>query len=220
VYIPSHFADADPAHARALIDENPFGMLIVPAAPTASGALEIAHIPFVLDPAPARSGPLATLRAHVARANPIGALLVPSLPVIAVFTGPHAYVSPRWYEAPARSVPTWNFTAVHAHGVATRVDDRAEVLRMLTELTGRHEAGAAEPWSPANADGPYIDKLLGGIVAFTIRIDRFETKRKLSQNRPLVERAGVIAGLRARGAPGDEALAAKMAELDRDGPST
>ena len=120
MYIPAHFAEPDVARARALVLANSFGMLVVPGA---DGAVEMAHLPFLLDAEPA---PLGTLRAHVARANPIASMLAPSHPVIAVFSGPHAYVSPRWYENPRRNVPTWNYAAVHAHGVATRIDERSE----------------------------------------------------------------------------------------------
>jgi transcriptional regulator len=210
MYIPQHFADADPETARRLISENPFGMLVVPLA---EGRVEIAHLPFVLDREP---GPLGALRVHVARGNSIGAI-PPSSAVIAVFTGPHAYVSPRWYEAPRRNVPTWNFTAVHVHGVATRIDDRGEVLRAVADLSAQQEAGALEPWSAASADAAYVDRLLDGVVAFAIRIERFETKMKLSQNRPLADRLRVVEALRRRGAPGDAAVARLVEERAKKG---
>lgn len=200
MYIPQHFADSDPETARTLISENPFGTLIVPLS---QNRVEIAHVPFVLDREP---GPLGALRVHVARGNPIGAM-PPSSPVVAIFRGPHAYVSPRWYEVPERNVPTWNFTAVHVHGVATRIDDRGEVRRALADLTTQHEADGRERWSVAQADESYVDRLLDAIVAFTIRIERFETKMKLSQNRSPADRLRVAAALRQRGGPGDEAVA-------------
>jgi transcriptional regulator len=205
MYIPQHFADPDPETARTLISENSFGMLVVPLP---DRRVEIAHVPFLLDREP---GPLGALRVHVARGNPIGAM-PPQSPVIAVFTGPHAYVSPSWYEVPQRNVPTWNFTAVHAHGIASRIDDRAEVRRALADLTAKNEAGAPEPWSVASADGSYIDRLLDGVVAFAIRIERFETKMKLSQNRPPADRLRVAAALRQRGGAGDEAIARLVEE--------
>jgi transcriptional regulator len=191
MYVPEHFAEPDVGVARAFIEAHSFGTLIVPR----SGSVpDVAHIPFVLDQRPA---PLGTLRAHVARANPIAALLLASdLPVLAVFTGPHAYVSPRWYEAPRKNVPTWNFTAVHAHGVARRIEAREEVLRALADLTSKHETDPADPWDVGMADRDYVERLLGGIVAFSIRVVRFETKMKLSQNRPPADRLRVIERLR------------------------
>jgi transcriptional regulator len=208
MYIPQHFADSDPETARTLISENPFGILVVPLP---ESRVEIAHVPFVLD---RDAEPLGALRVHVARGNPIGAI-PPYSPVIAIFTGPHAYVSPSWYEAPQRNVPTWNFTAVHAHGLATRIDDRSEVRRALADLTARQEADAPEPWSLAQADASHIDRLLDAVVAFTIRIERFETKMKLSQNRPRADRLRVAAALRQRGGPDDEAIARLVEERAR-----
>jgi transcriptional regulator len=150
------------------------------------------------------------LRAHVARANPIAKLLADDLPVVAVFTGPHAYVSPRWYVTPDKNVPTWNFTAVHAHGVARKIHDHDGVLGAVADLAAVHEASAPAPWSAAVADRTHIEQRLGAIVAFSIAIERLESKFKLSQNRPREDRLRVIERLRARRGVDDEAIAAMI----------
>jgi transcriptional regulator len=211
MYIPSSFAEPDPREAHALIAANPFGLLVLGRA---GHDAEIAHLPFLVAPEPG----LGVLRVHVARQNPIAAL-GDGARVVAIFSGPHGYVSPRWYEAPQRSVPTWNFTAVHAHGVARKIDDRDEVLRALADLTAQHEAGAPQPWSPEETEPRFLAGLVRGIVLFSIPIDRFETKMKLSQNRPMEDRIRVIDALRARRGPGDEALADAMAEREKRGAS-
>lgn len=203
MYVPEHFASDDMGLARALVEAHPFGTLV---AGRADGAFEIAHIPFVLDP----GEPFGRLRAHVARANPIAAMLDRPLPVLAVFVGPHAYVTPRWYERPRDSVPTWNYAAVHVHGTARRIDDEHEVRLLLSDLTARHERGAAEPWTLDGLAPERVANLLRGITAFSIEVTRVESKRKLSQNKP-ADRAGVIAGLRERRADSDSALADLMA---------
>ncbi len=203
MYVPEHFASDDMGLARALVEAHSFGMLVVAGT---DGDVEIAHLPFVLDP----GDPFGRLRAHVARANPIAAMLDRPLPVVAVFVGPHAYVTPRWYERPRDNVPTWNYAAVHVHGTARRIDEEPEVRRLLSDLTARHERGAAEPWTLDGLAPDRLANLLRGITAFSIEVTRVESKRKLSQNKP-TDRAGVIAGLRARGADGDSALADLMA---------
>jgi transcriptional regulator len=210
MYIPAEFAEADLVRARALVEQHSFGVLIVPGTVENGGGPEIAHIPFLFDMEP---GPFGVLRAHVARANPIAALLASQPRVVAVFTGPHAYITPRWYEAPSANVPTWNFTAVHAHGVAKPMADRADVLRALRDLSAKHEAGADTPWTVDGADAKYVERLLGGIVAFSIQIERMEAKAKLSQNRSALDRAGVVRGLRARGG-GDDGAIAEMIEAN------
>jgi transcriptional regulator len=204
MYIPEAFVERDVERARALIASHSFGMLVVPRA---AGVPEITHLPFLLDAEPA---PYGTLRAHVARANPIAKLLAEDLPVVAVFTGPHAYVSPRWYVAPDTNVPTWNFTAVHAHGVARKIHDHHGVLGAVADLASVHEASAPSPWSAAGADHRHIESRLVAIVAFTIRIERFESKFKLSQNRPREDRLRVIERLRERRGVDDEKMAAMI----------
>ncbi len=143
MYIPEAFAERDVERARSLITAHSFGMLIIPRS---DGTPEIAHLPFLLDTDPA---PYGTLRAHVARANPIADLLANDVPVVAVFTGPHAYVSPRWYVDPAKNVPTWSFTAVHAHGTARKIVGHDGVLSAVADLAALHEASAPVPWSAA-----------------------------------------------------------------------
>jgi len=209
MYTPAEFAEHDVARAHALIERHSFGLLVVPSA---SGAPEIAHIPFLLDPAPS---PFGTLRAHVARASAIAAMLASDLPVVAVFTGPHAYVTPRWYEAPRANVPTWNYATVHAHGVARAIRERDEVVSVLRDLSTKYEAGAPAPWTMQDADASYVERLLGGIVAFTLRIERLEAKAKLSQNRSPADRAQVALGLRARSTHDDVAVAELMEEKER-----
>jgi transcriptional regulator len=213
MYIPAEFAEPDIARARALMNERSFGALVVASG---DGAPEVAHLPFLVDPAPA---PFGRLRVHVARGNPIAARLASAPRVVAVFQGPHAYVTPRWYEAPEANVPTWNFTVVHAHGVARPMDGRADVLEALRDLSAKYEAGAERPWTVEGADADYVERLLGGIVAFSIVIEQLEAKAKLSQNRTAADRQGVARGLRDRGTPDDIAVAeqieASLADLAR-----
>jgi transcriptional regulator len=89
--------------------------------------------------------------------------------------------------------------ATHAHGIATPIEGRAEVLLALGDLSDRFEAGADVPWSIGGADPGHVEARWRGVAAFSIRIERFETKMKLSQNRPPEDRTRVAAALRARG---------------------
>ncbi len=205
MYIPGPFASDDMNRARALVEAHAFGMLV---AGRGDGSVEIAHVPFVLDP----GVPFGRLRAHVARANPIASMLERPLPVVAAFAGPHGYVTPRWYEQPRDNVPTWNYAAVHVHGVARRIDDENQVRRLLTDLTARYEGGAAEPWTIDGLPPDRLSQLLRAITAFAIEVTHVESKRKLSQNKSAADRGGVIAGLLARGLDGDAALARLMDE--------
>src|SRR4029450_5615434 len=105
----------------------------------AGDGLKPSHVPFEIDPDPA---PFGTLRCHVARANPIWQQIAADRPVLVVFQGEQSYVSPSWYVAKQENgkvVPTWNYAAVHAYGIATAVQDAAWLRRMVEDLTNRHE---------------------------------------------------------------------------------
>jgi transcriptional regulator len=120
-----------------------------------------------------------------------------------VFAGPHAYISPTWYEA-ANTVPTWNYTAVHAYGRAAVIEDREALLEIVQRSVTVYEAAMPRPW-PLDTSGPFVDRLLSQIVGFRIPIEKIEGKWKLNQNHPVERREKVIRALEGRG--GEDALA-------------
>jgi transcriptional regulator len=140
----------------------------------------------------------------VARANPIWQQIAPDRPVLVVFQGEQGYVSPSWYAAKQENgkvVPTWNYAAVHAYGIAQAVQDAAWLRRMVEDLTNHHEQGRVDPWHVSDAPVDYVEKLLGAIVGVEIPVTRMLGKWKFSQNRSTADRQGVIAGLERDGTP-------------------
>ena len=136
---------------------------------------------------------------------------------IAVFHGPHAYISPSWYVAPSQAVPTWNFAAVHVAGAIELIEDPVQTRGVVDLLVARFEGGRPEPWRFAMPP-PQRDAMIGAIVAFRLVISRLDAKFKLSQNRPREDRARVIAALQAEPYPESAATAAWMAAYaDPDG---
>ena len=155
-------------------------------------------IPFFIDPDP---GPSGTLRAHVARANPVWRHAA-GQPVLAVFCGPQAYVSPSLYPGKAehhKVVPTWNYAVVHAHGPLQSVEQAPWLHALVSRLTGHHEAPRAQPWAVSDAPNDYVQQMLRAIVGIEIPVSRLVGKWKVSQNRPEPDRLGVAAGLAADG---------------------
>ena len=155
-----------------------------------------------------------TVIAHMARANAHWKQIAPDSPVLLVCDGPDAYVSPAWYATKAehgRVVPTWNYTSVQLVGRVTVHDDAAWVRSAVTELTGRHEGRRAEPWHVDDAPADYLDGQLRAIVGLSVRVERFDGKAKLSQNRSEADQRGVVAGLRDEPARGSAAVADAMA---------
>jgi transcriptional regulator len=202
MYLPRHFAANDVAVLHELMRANPLATLV-----TGGDAIDANHIPLLL--VPAAEGKLTVLHGHVARANPLAQAA--GGPVLAIFHGPDAYVSPSWYPGKAadgRVVPTWNYAVVHARGTLRAIDDCAWLRSHIDALTAAHEAAFAEPWAVADAPDDYIERMADAIVGIEIVVERLEGKLKLSQNRSAADRRGVIEGLRGTG-QGKAALLAR-----------
>jgi len=163
------------------------------------GELAGSHLPCIIE----ERGAQLVLVMHMARANPQWQGFFDD-EVLVVFAGPHAYVSPRWYERKP-AVPTWNYAAVHAYGRVSVVEDGAK-RAALAKLVATHDPAWLPEFERLPAD--YLRDMLGGIVAFEIAVTRLETRWKLSQNRGRREQALIIAQLEASGGEGERALAA------------
>lgn len=199
MYLPKHFEQADTQALHALMRDHPLAALVSvqEGEPTAD------HVPLEFDAASNM------LRGHVARANPLWRVAA-GQPVLAVFTGPQAYVTPSWYPSKAAThkvVPTWNYTVVHAHGVLRVVDDAPWLHALVSGLTAHHEAPRDVPWAVSDAPEGYVQQLLQAIVGIEIPVQRLLGKWKLSQNRSEADRLGVAAGL-AQGADEARTMAA------------
>ncbi len=203
MYLPAHFSETRPDVLHALMREQSFATLVSHG----EGRLTADHLPLRL----AADG--VRLLGHVARANPLWREAA-GKEVLAIFHGPQAYVSPSWYpskHANGKAVPTWNYLAVHAHGVLTIIDDPQRLRSLLDDLVDHHEKEFALPWRVSDAPADYIGKMLGAIVGIEITIAALEGKWKTSQNQPDANRAGVVAGLRQRATDDASAIAALVA---------
>jgi transcriptional regulator len=204
MYTPKYFAENDLEQIYRLIEKYNFGTLICT---TSSGELEMTHLPFIL----ARDeGEMGVLRAHVARANPIWRMFSEAKNVVAVFQGPHAYITPAWYLDRAE-VPTWNYTVAHVFGKAHLIE-KEQLRQLLVELVEKHETDADDRWRISDVPEQLFERMLEEIVGFEIIIDNFKGKFKLNQNRIRGDREGVIGGLRERGGIFDSEMARMMTE--------
>jgi transcriptional regulator len=204
MFVPDHFKLGGVAEQHALMRAYPFAALIT----TSDAGYEVTHLPTVLK----SEGELGRIECHVSRANPHWRTIAAGARALLVYTGPQAYITPSWYPSKAahgKVVPTWNYAVVHAHSIAEIVDDREWLVRHVSELTDQQEAGTPAPWATSDAPGNFVEVLARGIVGMRFAIDRLEGKSKMSQNRELPDREGVVAGLHARGTHDD----AKVADL-------
>ncbi|OCW20990.1 FMN-binding negative transcriptional regulator [Pseudomonas aylmerensis] len=195
MYIPDHFAEQRPEQLHRIIRDNPLGILVMPGA----NGIDADHVPFDFDP---HDGTHGLLTGHVARANPLWQRGTEGVPVLVIFRGANAYVSPNGYaskHSTHRQVPTWNYEVVHVQGVLRVMRDEKRLRRTLALLTRQHEASQPKPWRMGDAPADYLEQMLARIVGIEIQPLRFECKRKLNQNKDHADRLSAIAHLRERG---------------------
>jgi transcriptional regulator len=187
------FREDRPEIMHALIRTHPLATLVTQG----TSGLNASLLPFSLvieDERPDR------LRAHIARANDQLADLRDGAEALVIFQGPQAYITPNWYPTKAehgKAVPTWNYIVVQARGVPQLIQDADWLRDQIDALTAHQESGQPAPWTVEEAPAAYIDAMIKAIIGIEIPIERIEGKWKVSQNQPAVNRAGVVAGLRA-----------------------
>jgi transcriptional regulator len=212
MYLPAHFEETRVEVIHRLIREYPLAVLVT----LGSAGLNANHIPLEIDPEPA---PFGTLRGHVARANPVWRDFSRDVEALTVFQGPQAYISPAWYQTKKETgkvVPTFNYIVVHAYGSLRIIEDEAWLRDLVERLTTRHESGRAEPWKVSDAPEDFIKTQLRAIVGIEMPVTRLVGKWKVSQNRPPVDREGVVRGLGQM----KDANAAAMARLVKESQSS
>jgi transcriptional regulator len=198
MYVPNAFRQDDRDALYAFMQQYSFATLV-----TGGDEPFATHLPILLDPA---RGPHGTLVGHFARPNPHWELDHGRCKSVAIFHGPHAYISPSWYRSGLPAVPTWNYAAVHAIGRLSIMHDPARIAAVLERTVHAYEAHRARPWTnPAPREA--MDKLIASVVAFEMPIERLEGKFKLGQNRKREDQIGAIEGLESSGDTESVALA-------------
>jgi transcriptional regulator len=187
MYTPASFAEKDATRIRRLLEDHAFGSLVTN---DTESRPEVSHLPLLGD----FDGDdrLLRLRGHLARANPQASHLADGDAVLAIFHGPHAYVSPRHYDADF-AVPTWNYAVVHVQGVVHIHTDADHVAGILDDLVNQYEpkaGGWRADWQDERAT-----TLLQAVVAFDIDVHEVQAKFKLNQNRPASDQRAVASAL-------------------------
>ncbi|HYC38165.1 MAG TPA: FMN-binding negative transcriptional regulator [Usitatibacter sp.] len=175
LYVPPHFRQDDAELLFSFIQQNAFATLVS----AGEAGLHVSHIPFVAE---READGAVRLLGHVAIGNEQWKVLEGARDIVAIFHGPHAYVSPGWYQSHP-SVPTWNYAVVHARGKA-RLLEEAALHELLMRLSSTYESSRDKPWRMSELPADYVNTMLKGIVGFEIEVERLEGKFKLSQNRP------------------------------------
>lgn len=192
MFIPNSFREERIEQLHVLIQAQPLGLLITHGA----RGLQASPVPFLVYP---EEGEYGVLRAHLARANPHWQELDDGNECLVMFQGDNGYVTPSWYPGKAethRAVPTWNYIAVEVRGTPSVIQDATWLRRQLEDLTHSHEGIRPQPWSLNDAPADYVAGLMKAIVGIEIPIKSIEGTWKMSQNKTVADRSGVIDGMR------------------------
>lgn len=201
MYIPNYFRQEDPEAIRQFIHANGFAILV---SHLPEGQLWASHIPLVLGQ---NAQGEEVLWGHIARANPQWRGFEQFPEVMAIFNGPHAYVSSGWYDH--ENVPTWNYIAVHVYGQATILTGET-LYATLSKTMHKYEAGRPQPVELENMNPQFVANQIRGIVGFEIAIKDIQAKAKLSQNRDEPNQERIIQALEAEDDPSATAIAKAM----------
>ncbi|UVL61631.1 FMN-binding negative transcriptional regulator [Pseudomonas sp. B21-032] len=208
MFTPSSYKETDLDRLHQQIEQTRLAVLVTHG----EQGLQASHLPLLLD---RKQGSNGTLYGHFARANKQWQDLANGAEALLVFAGPDAYVSAGYYPSKVddpRTVPTWNYTAVHAWGKAEVFHDAERLLEIVRRLSDHHEQRQAKPWSVDEAPADYMAGMLKAIVGFALPIERLQGTRKLSQNRSAIDIEGVRTGLANSNDPLDNQLAALMGQ--------
>lgn len=202
MYTPPAFAEKRSDLIIEFLRENSFAIV------TSHGAegCMATHVPVLVDVV---DGELTGLTTHFSKNNPQAQRLSEHSDVLVIFPGPHAYVSPSWYET-RPMVPTWNYTAVHVAGRVTTFTDPEQIHEVLHRTIATYDPPVKGWWSISDVPQEFFDELAKGVIGARITDVRVEATFKLSQNKPIGDRRGVVAGLESRGDPAGLAVAALM----------
>lgn len=202
MYMPALFEQTDPAAIADLVAEHPLGALVT----LGPEGLVADHIPFLLRPGESTEFALV---GHVARNNALWQVPSGERDVLVIFQGPTAYITPNWYQTKAEThqvVPTYNYLVVHVHGRLVIHDEPKWIRAVVGRLTQAMESSNVSPWKMGDAPAAFVEDQLTRVVGIEIPISRIEAKWKASQNRPIADQAGVVAGLGERNRAGDPAM--------------
>jgi len=202
MYTPNNYKNEDFKKIKSFISENSFGILINQS----NGKLTATHIPLILD---INNKGEDILTGHISKANPQWKNFNNNQEVLAIFSGPHSYISSSWYEK--EDAPTWNYIAVHVYGVI-KIIEGDELLNSLKNLVNKYEKDSENPVKVENMSESNL-KQINGIVGFSIQINDIQATYKLSQNRKDTDYNTIINKLENTTNPNSIEVAKQMKKL-------
>lgn len=206
MYTPAAYALGDVTRLHTYMRRWNFATLVT----MGESGFQATHLPFLIDES---TGQFGTLITHLAAANPQLADLQAGVEALVIFQGPHAFISPSWYDNQL-TFPTWNYVAIHARGKPTVINDGAAVHAVLSRMVAFYDQPLGGGWTFEGMPAERVIPRLSAIVALEIPLERLDGKLKINQDKSPADQRGVIAALEQLGEPGGLAMAELMrAEL-------
>ena len=202
MYIPEAYRQTDTTYVDSFIEKHPFAILV----DQLPSKLWAVHLPLELE----IRGGKSFLRGHIAKANPLGQQWKEEREVMAIFQGPHAYISSSWYQK--EEVPTWDYLAVHVYGKLKTLSE-SETLKDLHQLVVRHEAGEENPID-LNSFSAATMRQVKGVIGFEIEVTESQAVSKLSQTRK-EDHPEIVKRLESRGDEQSKAIAGCIRDLNK-----
>lgn len=206
MYIPSFNSFSDRQEAVSFMQRYSFATIVT----MMDHKPEATHLPFLVK----QENDKIFLLSHFAKANPQAEEIAENINLV-IFAEPHAYISPKHYEK-EESVPTWNYIAVHAYGMAKILEDESQKAELLQHTIEQYDTGYLEQYQ--NLPSDFKSKMMKGIVAFEIEVTDLQAKKKLSQNRTDIERENIINVLGKSTDTNEQEIAAYMEKLQKSNP--
>lgn len=204
MYIPKYFEINNEETIYEMIEKNGFATFFSQH----NGRPYATHLPLTLD----RENSI--LYGHFARAN--GQWKdINNQEILAVFQGPHCYISPSWYET-NKAVPTWNYVVVHVYGQIEFIEEEV-LVKSLNDLVNNYE-NPNSSYKLAEVDPQYLEGLNKGIVGFKLNINSMECAGKLSQNHPIERQELIIQHLQQINSEDTRKIACMMKDNLRKSP--
>ncbi len=203
MYVPVHFREADPTYIKNFISRHAFATLV------SSDDVRPMATHLLMDVRETADSKM-ILAGHIARSNPLWKTFGSGREVLAVFSGPHAYVSAGWYSI--KSAPTWNYINVHVYGLPRLIQERAELYDLLKRLVDGQERNEpeADRYRIEDLPGNTLETMMASIVGFEIEVTEVAAAAKLSQNRSARDYDTIMEKLIKRGDHGSVDVAREM----------
>ncbi|MEE4210272.1 MAG: FMN-binding negative transcriptional regulator [Parvularcula sp.] len=208
MYAPRFFRERSVERMIALVREHCFGTIVSVHA----GRAIATHLPVLIEGAAETD---LRILSHFARANEQGKALGDGDEVLAMFQGPHGYITPSWYRE-EEDVPTYNYSAVHIRGIYRPIEDPAEVRRLLEQTVHHFEQHSSRPWMMEDISPTVVEGFMKGVTCFSIEVTSIEGVAKHSQDKSAADRTSILTGLKVRDGEGDPQLLDGMKASLRD----